>query len=309
MEARRTGSVIARSPWRTRRRRSHRARRAKQDCETPQTREEGGTESADSSASRSDARSRDEARRARSKPRGATLEGRGGECRRGRSGNDRRKTSAPRPAPTRLIPDAREIALRVGRQASGRGRSDRAPEDGDDAEGCPAVGPPSRDAVRPDGTSSRPRPLAAPLRASRQTLNPSSLARALSDTNSSPPPPSQGDPRLAPFLSGVSASPRTPARCSPVPSSGDERAGRRPRRAGLRAQVGGARALRRPSPSSAAWTRRIASWRSSEEACALQDTMGRVREEIDEAHRTVSAKTRQLENITARWMPIASSGP
>ena len=31
---------------------------------------------------------------------------------------------------------------------------------------------------------------------------------------------------------------------------------------------------------------------------ALQDTMGRVREEIVEPHRTVSAKTRQLENIT-----------
>ena len=60
----------------------------KRDCETPPRREKrAAPESADSSAPQgSDARSRDETRRARSKPRGATLEGAAGECRRERIG-------------------------------------------------------------------------------------------------------------------------------------------------------------------------------------------------------------------------------
>ena len=151
--------------------------------------------------------------------------------------------------------------------------------------------------------SSRPSPpRRTPLARVETNFEPdSSLARALSDTNSLPSSPSQGDPRLAPFLSDDFD---VTAYASEMLASGTVQAA-------TSALDGGIDALdfALKSEVRAHYDDLLAQLGGMDEADrvleivrggvhALQDTMGRVREEIVEPHRTVSAKTRQLENIT-----------
>ena len=128
-------------------------------------------------------------------------------------------------------------------------------EDGDDDEGCAsAVGPPSRDAgASPMPHPSRPSPpRRTPLARVAVNFEPDSplgLARALPDTNSPPPSlPLAGRPPPRAFSERRFRRHRVRQRGARqrYRPGGDERAGRWHRRAGLRAQVGGARALRRP---------------------------------------------------------------
>lgn len=128
-----------------------------------------------------------------------------------------------------------------------------------------------------------------------------SRARSLTRTRPHHPSPSQDDPRLAPFLSDDFD---VTAYASEVLASGTVQAA-------TSALDGGIDALdfALKSEVRAHYDDLLAQLGGMDEADrvleivrggvhALQDTMGRVREEIVEPHRTVSAKTRQLENIT-----------